>query len=506
MRTAYNGQTMGGIEDRLQPWRLVRWIALVLLALPAGCSRAEQEGSGASSLLEDTDPRMVRLLEADPRDPLDRDARVIRVLVTHDSTNYFVDAGQQRGLEYELMHDFEAFLAERHPSPTPPRMVFLAQTFEDLIPSLRAGRGDIVAAGLTVTSARKEKVAFSAPYRRGVREVVVRHEGADPIDSPDALAGRTVHVVRGSSYADHLRAHSERLVARGLEPVEIVEADRHLRTEDLLQMVHAGIHPYTVADDHIAQLWAEVLDEAVVVTAAVHEGGRLAWAVRPGNETLRRALDAYARERRQGTLLGNVLFRRYYGDVRWVEDPTEPLPKGRLRNVSRAFQRAGSRHGFDWLALAAVGFQESRFDPDAESAAGAVGIMQIRPETAADPNVGVENVEDDVEANIEAGARYLAFLRDRYFSSPEISDAARFDFTLAAYNAGPARIRRLRATARERGLDPNRWFGHVEHVARAELGRETFHYVGNVEKIYAALRSVRHQLEARAEARADGGS
>lgn len=465
---------------------------------------ARGDGVGpARPLLDDPDPHMVRLLTPDRTDPLERGARVIRVLVTHDSTNYFVDAGQQRGLEYELMRDFEPFLAKRLGARTPPRVVFLAQAFEALIPSLIEGRGDVVAAGLTVTPERKARVAFSSPYRKNVREVVVRHAAAAPVDALEDLAGRTVHVVRGSSYATHLRALSTRLAARGLASIEVVTADAHLRTEDLLQMVHAGIHSYTVADDHLATLWAQVLDEVVIEAAAVHEGGRLAWAVRRGNETLRRALDAYARERRQGTLLGNVLFRRYYGDARWVEDPTDPIPRGRLRGVAEAFQRSASRHGFDWLALAAVGFQESRFDPDARSPAGAVGIMQIHPATAADPNVGVRGVATDVSANIEAAARYLAFLRDRYFASSEISDAARLDFTLAAYNAGPARVRRLRRKAAERGLDPNRWFGNVEHVARAELGMETFRYVGNVEKIYAALRSVRSQLEARDAARRD---
>lgn len=475
-------------------------VALVLGGLWVACGDPDEtpEPSSLPALLADTDPRMVRLLVPDRSDPLERDARVVRVLVSYDSTNYFVDAGRQRGLEYELMHDFEGFLAQRAPRGVlPPRLVFLALPFDALLPSLIAGRGDVVAAGLTVTPERQRRVEFSAPYRTGVREVVVRNADAEPVGRLVDLAGRTIHVVRGSSYVDHLQALSDRLVSEGRAPLRIVPAASHLQTEDLLQLVHAGIHPYTIADDHLAELWGQVLDRIVIEPVAVHEGGQLAWAVRPGNERLRRALDAYARDRRQGTLLGNLLFQRYYGHTRWVENPTDPIPRGRLRRVAEAFQRSAARHGFDWLALAAVAFEESRFDPEARSAAGAVGIMQIRPATAADPDVGVPGVEKSVEANVEAATRYLAFLRDRYFSSPGIPPAARFDFTTAAYNAGPARIQRLRREAPSRGFDPNRWFGQVEHLARAELGPETFSYVSNVDKTYAALRSVRDELEAR---------
>ena len=94
--------------------------------------------------------------------------------------------------------------------------------------------------------------------------------------------------------------------------------------------------------------------------------------------------------------------------------------------------------------------------------------------------------------------RYLAFLRSRYFSDPAIPDDVRFDFTVAAYNAGPGRLASLRRAAAREGLDPNQWFGHVEHVARREIGRETVDYVSNVNKYYLALRSLRPRLEARA--------
>ena len=111
--------------------------------------------------------------------------------------------------------------------------------------------------------------------------------------------------------------------------------------------------------------------------------------------------------------------------------------------------------------------------------------MQLLPSTAADPKVGLPDVHDE-EENVHAGTRYLAFLRDRYFSGPEIPDEERLAFAWAAYNAGPAKLRKVRSRAEAMGLDPNRWFGHCEHAALAVVGREPVRYVANITKYYVA--------------------
>jgi membrane-bound lytic murein transglycosylase MltF len=480
----------------------------LLAALAAGwvlaCSESESPSRAGTApsgpaLWDDPDPRLTRLLQVDKSDPLERDLPIVRVLVSYDASNYFVDTGQARGFEYELMTGFERFLAEGVSDAIPPRVVFIALPFERLIPAVAEGRGDLAAAGLTITSEREELVDFSRPYRRNVREAVVRHRDADPIATPRDLSGRTVHVLRGSSYATHLERLNASLREEGSEPVTIEPAHPSLQIEDLLEMVHAGIYAYTVADEHQASVWAYVLDELVIEPASVNEGGELAWAIRKGNPRLRAALDAYASTRLEGTYHGNLLFRRYYETTRWIRNPGDPGSRGRIAELRPHLERHAAEHGFDWLELAAIAYQESGLDSAARSPDGAVGVMQVKPATAADPNVGVSGIAQDDEANIRAAVRYLAFLRDRYFSDPAIPPAARFDFTVAAYNAGPARVRRLRAAAARQGLDPNRWFGHVEHAARQTHGRETVQYVGNVNKYYVAFRSMQAQLSQREE-------
>jgi membrane-bound lytic murein transglycosylase MltF len=129
-----------------------------------------------------------------------------------------------------------------------------------------------------------------------------------------------------------------------------------------------------------------------------------------------------------------------------------------------------------------------------------MGIMQIKPSTARDRNVAVADIST-MDGNIHAGTKYLRFIMDRYFSDAHIRPMDRWLLGLAAYNAGPARIAKLRSEAEEAGLDPDRWFDNVELVAARRIGRETVTYVRNVVSYYLAYRMAFERAQLRAEAR-----
>ena len=177
-----------------------------------------------------------------------------------------------------------------------------------------------------------------------------------------------------------------------------------------------------------------------------------------------------------------------------------PDDQRRFLQLLAQFRRFGDRYRFDPLLLAAQGFQESGLDQSKRNPGGAVGIMQLRPETARDPSVDIRGI-DRVENNIEAGAKYLRHLIDVYFADPTMDEFDRMLFALAAYNAGPSRIADLRRRAAGRGLDPNRWFGQVELQAARDIGRETVTYVGNIVKYYVVYRGITEQEDARSVAR-----
>lgn len=421
----------------------------------------------------------------------------IRVLVSYNRTNFFAVRGQMRGLEYDLMTAYQKHLATTHKKEHA-RMVFVSVPFDQLIPALLDGRGDIIAAGLTDTPQRRKKVAFSAPYRTGINEIIVGSKRAPKIDEISDLAGKKVHVMAGSSYVGHLGEISAQLKQRGMKPIKIIEADANLVTEDLLEMTERGIIKYAAADSHIATIWKSALPNLQLFTdASIHSGGDLAWAVRPNSPELVKSLSEFAATVRQGTLMGNMVFKRYYVNDEWVKNPITETARKDLEPMVEIFKKYATKYEFDWLKIAALAFQESRLHMNKKSSMGAVGVMQIKPSTAADPNVGVPNVKT-LDGNIHAGVKYLRFLRDRYFK--DVEHDAKVDFALAAYNAGPGRVMQFRKKAKSMGLDPNTWFGNVEWAAYEMVGPETPTYVANVQMYYAAYKSMYTVMQGRRDA------
>mgnify|MGYP006281442029 CR=1 FL=1 len=434
-----------------------------------------------------------------------RERGVLRALVTPSRTDFFVADGEIRGIQAELLRRFATGLAEAGGPGPRLRLKYVPVPFEELVPALEAGRGDIAAAFLTPTTERLERIVVATDFRRSASEILVTHAAAPVPASLDDLAGRTIVVLAGSSYHEHLLGLSERLVARGLDAIDVQTADGRLYTEDILELVNAGAVAMTVADDYKAALWARVLpDLRLHEGLAITEDNPLGWGLRRDASGLRSAVADFAREVRQGSLVGNVLFTRYFERETFVGNPLAPADRDRLEELLPLFRRYGERYGIDPLALAAQAYRESRFDHGARSDAGAVGIMQLLPSTARDPNVGIEDI-GGLEANIHAGARYLAFLRDRYFSDPALDPWDRRAFAWAAYNAGPRAIARARAGAERSGLDRDVWFGETELAVGRTIGREPVRYVADIEKYYLAYRLARREEAAReARVRASG--
>jgi membrane-bound lytic murein transglycosylase MltF len=423
---------------------------------------------------------------------------VVRALVAYSLGQYFLDGATQRGATYEALTEFETFLNQRLGRKTikVPVLIIPVQR-DELFPALERGLGDLAAANLTVTKSRLEQVDFSDPLVTGVSELVVTGPAGPELRSLDDLAGREVHVRRSSSYWRSLEKLNDDLQGRGLKPVKMVPAEEFLQDEDLLEMVNAGLVPTVIADSTKARFWAEIFDKIRVhEDLAVRTGGEIAWAFRKDSPKLAEAVNAFVRKHKKGTLIGNVLLNRYLKNTKWAHNALAGGDRARFESTIGIFKKYGERYGFDHLMLAALAYQESRLDQSVRSKAGAVGVMQLLPSTAADPNVGIPDITT-LENNIHAGTKYLRFIRDRYFSDPAMDPLNQTLFTFAAYNAGPARVAGLREEASRTGLDPNEWFGSVEHVAAKRIGRETVQYVSNIGKYWVAYRLASRHLEKR---------
>ena len=413
----------------------------------------------------------------------------IRVLISHNKTNFFRVMGHKRGFEYELLERYERFLNKGITKKNIKMdIVYIPIPFKRLIPALLKGEGDIAAAGLTITPERQKKVTFTVPYLPNVDEIVVASEKIKGLNVLEDLSGRTIYVLRASSYVQHLRRLNGHLRKKGRPPIKIVEASENLATEDILEMVNAGIVDLTVADRHIAELWSGVLTKIVRRgDLKINTGGQIGWAVRRENPELLKSLNAFIKKIKKGTLIGNILFKRYYKNAKWIKNPLAERERQKFERFRLNFKKYGKRYGVDWIALEAQAYQESGLDNSKRSPRGAIGIMQVLPRTAADPNVNIRDIHK-LENNIHAGVKYLSFLRKKYFNDPGISPADRIFFSFAAYNAGPARVRQLRNRAKSAGLDPNKWFFNVERAALEVIGQETVRYVANIHKYYIAYK------------------
>jgi len=427
--------------------------------------------------------------------------RIIRVLVPHSKTTYFVERGQPRGVAYDALKAFEDELNKKR-GPLRVNVVFFPTSRERLIPDLVAGLGDIIAAGITVTAERDKQVDFTIPTTtKPISEIVVTGPQSPTLASLDDLAGKEVFVRKSSSYWTHLEQLSARLQKSGKAAIALKAAPEDLEDEDLLEMLNAGLFGIAVADDYKLDIWSKIYPKIKPrPDLAVNTGGELAWAIRPNSPQLKAALDAFLKTHRQGTTFGNTLIKRYVGSTQFVKDARSPAELKKFQAVIELFQRYAGKYDVDFLLMMAQGYQESRLDQKVKSHVGAIGVMQVMPATGKE--LGVGDITQ-MEPNIHAGVKYMRFMIDRYYKDEPMDAVNKGLFTFASYNAGPARVRQLRQEAAKRGLNPNVWFNNVEIIAAEKIGAETVTYVANIYKYYIAYRLVLEDLQREKQREAD---
>jgi membrane-bound lytic murein transglycosylase MltF len=415
--------------------------------------------------------------------------RVVRVGAPFNRTYYFIDKGVQRGLSYEYAVLLEDQLNKKLKTGNlKVHVVLLPMSRDLLLPSLQSGLLDLVVAQLTITPERQKLVDFTNPTRRNVSEIVVTGPGAPAIASVEDLAGKEVFARKSSSYYESLQELNRKLQAQGKHPVDIHEASESLEDDDLLEMVNAGLIPAIVVDDYLAEYWKQVFpDLNLHESVALRTGGNLAGAIRKNSPKLAAELNAFIEKNGLNSMIGAVLNKRYLQSTKYVKNAASDAERKKFLAMVQLFRKYGNQYKFDFLMMAAQGYQESRLDQEAKSQVGAVGVMQLMPETGKEQKVG--DIKK-LEPNIHAGVKYMRFVRDEFFEDQPMDDLNKSLFTFASYNAGPGRIRQLRRETERRGLNPNLWFGNVERVASERIGRETVTYVSNIYKYYVAYKLI----------------
>ncbi len=424
--------------------------------------------------------------------------RFIRVLVTYNRTHFFVDKGTQLGIIHDLLKQFEEDLnrklENRHIRVN---VVFIPVARDELETALLEGMGDIAAANLTITPAREKNVDFTDPLMRDVKEIPVTGPDGPVINTPDDLSGKEVYVRRSSSFYESLAKLNKELKKAGKKPAIIVPAPEELETEDILEMVNANLVQITIADDHLAEFWKQIFENITLhPEAAIKTGRDIAMMVRKDSPMLKEELNEFIARYPKGSLWRNIILQKYLQDTRHAREMTSPEEMARFEAMVDIFKRYGDIYQMDHLLMLAQGYQESRLDQSARSPAGAIGVMQLLQSTGQEMNVGDIN---QLEPNIHAGIKYVRSIKDHYFSDENLDPLNRMLLAIAAYNAGPSRISRLRRETAERGLNPGKWFNNVEVIVAERIGRETVQYVSNIYKYYLAYNMVMEQAQRREE-------
>lgn len=418
--------------------------------------------------------------------PALKERKTLRVITSNSVATYFIWRGNLLGFEYDLARRFADHLGLDLQIVVPP-------SHADLISWLVQGYGDVVAAGLTPSDERRRMgVEFSRPYHRVVEKVVRRADDDRPMENVEHLAGRTIVVRRRSSYWNTVEA----LRAQGVD-VRLEAAPEDLATEEIIARVASGDYDLTISDSHILEIelaWRSDITGGIAVKDSVVHG----WVVREEDTELLGAINTFIRGEYRG-LWYNLTHQKYFETPQQIrERVTERVGvTGRVSPYDSLIHQYASAAGFDWRLVAAQAYQESRFDPEARSFAGAVGLLQTMPGTA--EAYGVDPL--DPEGAIMAGVRYL---RLQYDFFPDVHPEERIWFALAAYNAGHGHVQDARRLGRRLGRDPDRWTGEIEEVApllarqehhtRARYGycrcQEPVDYIRRIKEHYAAFQEL----------------
>jgi membrane-bound lytic murein transglycosylase F len=376
-----------------------------------------------------------------PLPPVQQSGELV-VITRNSPTTFFEDAsGNFAGLEHDLVELFARELGVKV-------KFVVASQFNEILPALQNRRAHMAAAGLTVTPDRQQIVRFGPPYQTIQQQVVYNSAMPRPRAAGD-LIGKNIEVVAGSSYVERLLELRRKLPA--LQWKEVVSQE----SEELLAKVSEGTVDCTVVDSNILSL-ARNYYPNLAVAFTLGPPQQLAWAFPRDSDLflLEKSRDFFDRIEKDGTL--KRLIERYYGHIKRLESDDVSGFLDRIRSelprFRRFFHEAHRITGIDWRLLAALGYQESHWDPLATSPTGVRGLMMLTEDTA--DRLKVTDRLDPAQSII-AGSRYLAALRD---SLPgRIPEPDRTWMALAAYNVGLGHLEDARILAQRLKLNPDSW-------------------------------------------------
>lgn len=449
-------------------------LSLAVLLVASACQPSNPTDASADL---STDPNAVDTVNWIVRNSVDRDLDeiredgVLRALIIYSSTSYFLYRGQPMGFEYELLERLADHLELK-------LELIVSTNLDNQFEVLNRGDVDLIAHGMTITNQRKWEVDFTE-YLYLTRQVLVqrlpdnynliswrdlqRHIIQDPIE----LIEDTVSIRLNSSYYERMISLANEIGG----DIYIDTLDSSLSTDEIIEMVIKGEIKYTIADENLARINASY-HPILKIDVPVSFSQRIAWVTRKKSPLFRKAVNDWIVSVRSKTDY-NVIYNKYFKNKKNFRSRTRSdfysLNNVQISQHDDLIKKYALEIGWDWRLLASQIYQESRFNPAANSWAGASGLMQVMPATA--KSLGITDRKNP-EQSIRGGTAYLAQLYDSFTDIPD--SLIRIQFALASYNCGYGHIRDAQRLAEAEGLDPNLWFDNVEKTILALSFAENF--------------------------------
>lgn len=416
----------------------------------------------------------------------------LRVATRNSGTTLYEGSEGLTGFEYDLVQLFaEQLDVTAH--------FIIPKRFDDLLPTVIKGDAHLAAAGLTITPERESEIRFGPSYQEITQQVIYRSGESRP-RKVENLVGKDLHILAGSSHEEELQRLKEEHPALGWK----IHTD--LESAELMQMVQDNEIDFTIADSNEFAVTRRFMP-FIKVGFDLTEPQPLAWAMAHAeDDSLYKSMEEFfTRIREDGTL--SQLIERHYGHIgrlNFVELRTFIKHiRNRLPKYETLFKEAETMTGIDWRMLAAIGYQESHWNPKAKSPTGVRGIMMLTLATAKQMKI---ETRLDPKQSIIGGARYLRFVEKKL---PErVPEPDRLWMTLAGYNVGFGHLEDARILTEHLGDDPDKWVEVKKHLPKLSLekwysslkrgyarGREPVNYVDNIRAYFELLKWQLRQME-----------
>ena len=421
-------------------------ILLLILVFTGACNSGGQKKGGKEAAQKV--PDLEEILTAGK----------IRVVTNYNSTNYFVYKGQPMGYQFELLQEFATFIGVK-------LEVTVNNDLQTNFEALQNGLIDIIASNLPVMRESEDYIAYTAPHSFSRQVLVQQAYSSDQKGSNNIqyntlirnqldLAGKSIYVQKGSAYVQRLRNLANEIG----DSIHIVEISDY-EVEQLVELVAAGEIPYTVCDENLAIVNLNFYPNLDVETP-VSFPQKQAWAVNKNAPELLNAINNWMVSFTQ-TPRYQRIYQKYFlnkRSIHLVDAGFHSIKGGQVSVYDELIKEESQRFDMDWRLIASIIYQESRFIPDAESWAGALGLMQLMPETA--ERFGVQSITSPRD-NIRGGMQLLQWLDERLALRVEDSNE-RLKFVLAAYNVGIGHVLDAMKLAEKYGMNPTIWNDNVD--------------------------------------------